>query len=95
MMGQLLKQATQLRKVLFDMEVELGISRLSGPEKAVLFAIQEITAAGQGAAMNQIIAHPFVGEISAPTVFRAIASLKEAGLVAKEPGHKGLYTPTV
>lgn len=94
-MGQLLKRAAQLRKILFDMEVELGIASLSGPEKAVLFAIQEIASGGPGAAMNQIIAHPFVSGVSAPTVFRAIASLKEAGLIAKEAGHKGLYTPRV
>ena len=94
-MGQLLKQATQLRKILFDMEVELGIASLSGPEKAVLFAVQEISANASGAAMSQILAHPFVAEISAPTVFRAISSLKNAGLIAKETGHKGLYSPKV
>lgn len=92
-MTTLLKQAAQLRKILHDMEVELGIVQLSAPEKSVLFAIEEISARSAGAEMNQIVDHPFVGEISRPTIFRAVAGLKSAGLIIKERGRRGVYQP--
>lgn len=73
------------------MEIELGIEELSAPEKSVLFATKEITSQLAGAEMGQILSHPFLSGFSRPTIFRAVANLKAAGLLQKEDGRRGRY----
>lgn len=87
----LLKQAAQLKKILHDMEIELGIEELSTPEKSALFATKEIASRLSGAEMGQILSHPFLTGFSRPTIFRAVSSLKAAGLLVKEDGRRGRY----
>lgn len=77
------------------MEDELGIKELSAPEKSVLFAAMEIESRYSGAEMGQILDHPFVENLSRPTVFRAVASLKSAGHLSKEDGRRGRYFTAV
>jgi len=61
-----------LKKLMFAMEQDLGISELSESEKSVFSCIVQATEAGGSITTKAIEQHLLTSNLSRPTLFRAI-----------------------
>jgi hypothetical protein len=87
------RSIAKLRKLIAEMEVELGLEDLSPVERDLLYAfICESPGAGSVVTTNDIRKNPIVRDMSDPTLYRYIASLVEKGVLALAPGRsRGAY----
>lgn len=88
-----LKPVSKLRKLLAEIEVELGLSVLSASERDLLYAlVLESTNAGSVVTTNALRDNPIVRDMSDPTMYRYIIKLIEKGIVTLAPGRqRGAY----
>ncbi len=84
---------SELRSLLFRMEVEVGLSELSDAERNMLYAIMAANPSADGFIRNEAIrSSPLARHLSDPTFQRALRSLVEKGYVKHAPGYRrGAY----
>jgi DNA-binding MarR family transcriptional regulator len=81
----LLAQLSNLRKVVHDMEVDLGLASLERKERDILLAFYATGKPhpehGMIARTEAVRQHPTLSDISQPTFHRALRRLVERGLI--------------
>ena len=80
-----------LKKVVQQLEKDLGLGSMSSHEKAVLLAISDLQQLDGVAKTKAILAHELTTSISRPSIFRALNKLEEIGKLKKAGGSNGLY----
>ena len=79
--------------MLDDMEQDVGLASLSGVEKNVYLAAQDMKSSNGLVETKQILDHRFTQKMSRPTFFRALKSIEAKGLLSHSDGKKvGLFT---
>ena len=92
-MSDAIKQLSRLAKLIFEMEIDLGLSDLSQPEKLVLMAAHEQSDADGQFQTHQLLSHPLSAKISRHTFFRALKQLEQKELLLRNLEKKrGLYS---
>ena len=66
-----MKQLSRLAKLILEIEIDLGLSDLSQPEKLVLMAAHEHSDADGQFQTHQLLSHPLRAKMARPTCFRA------------------------
>ncbi|MBK5945965.1 hypothetical protein CCR83_05735 [Rhodobacter veldkampii DSM 11550] len=89
----LLSSMSQLRALLFGVEVEAGLQKLSAPERDVLYAAMSAHLSRDGfVRSDEIRGNALAEHLTDPTFQRALRSLVEKGYLRKAPGYKrGAY----
>ena len=81
-----------LKQMLDDMEQDVGLASLSGVEKKVYFAAQDMKSSNGLVETKQILDHRFTQKMSRPTFFRALKSIETKGWLSHTDGKKvGLF----
>ena len=80
-----------LKKVVQQLEKDLGLGSMSSHEKAVLLAISDLQQLDGVAKTKAILAHELTTSISRPSIFRALNKLEKIGKLKKAGGSNGLY----
>lgn len=79
----------ELRSMLREMERDVGLHDLSGPEMDVLLAAHDVTKkCGDVITSEQIWHHELAAELAQATYHRALKSLQAMGFLAKARGYK-------
>lgn len=79
----------ELRSMLREMEKDMGLRNLSGPEMDVLLAAHDVTQkSGDVVTSEQIRQHELVAEIAQATYHRALKSLQSMGFLVKANGSR-------
>lgn len=79
----------ELRSMLREMEKDMGLRDLSGPEMDVLLAAHDVTQkSGDVVTSEQIRQHELVAEIAQATYHRALKSLQAMGFLVKANGSR-------
>ena len=74
----------QLNLLVRSVEVDLGITEVSSSEKAILSAVSLLLKANSPeVSVQQLLEHELVADIPKPTVYRALRSLVDTGLLEK------------
>lgn len=82
----------RLRDLLWQMEVEVGLERLSQPQRDVYYAACLIADTEKTLHSEQLRNHQMVEPIARPTFYRALKDLVEEGyLVPATEGRNGRY----
>jgi hypothetical protein len=82
----------RLRDLLWHMEVEVGLERLSQPQRDVYYAACLVADAEKLLHSEQIRHHPMVEAMARPTFYRALRDLVLEGyLVAASESKNGRY----
>ena len=68
-----------LKKVVQQLEKDLGLGSMSSHEEAVLLAISDLQQLDGVAKTKAILAHELTTSISRPSIFRALNKLEEHG----------------
>jgi hypothetical protein len=86
------KKIILLKQMLDDMEQDVGLTSLSGVEKNVYLAAQDMKSNNGLVETKQILDHRFTQKMSRPTFFRALKSIESKGLLAHSNRKKvGLF----
>ena len=80
-----------LKKVVQQLEKDLGLGSMSSHEKAVLLAISDLQQLDGVAKTKAILAHELTTSISRPSIFRALNKLEEHGKLKRVEGSHGSY----
>jgi Mn-dependent DtxR family transcriptional regulator len=80
-----------LKKVVRQLEKDLGLGSMSSHEKAVLLAISDLQQLDGVAKTKVIMAHDLTASISRPSIFRALNKLEEHGKLKRVEGSHGSY----
>ena len=81
-----------LKQMVDDMEQNVGLASLSGVEKNVYLAAQDMKSNNGLVETKQILDHRFTQKMSRTTIFRALKSIETKGLVTHSNGKKvGLF----
>jgi hypothetical protein len=81
-----------LRDLLWQMEVEVGLEKLSQPQRDVYYAACLVADEEKLLHSEQVKGHPMVANLSRPTFYRALKDLVEQGfLVAASESKNGRY----
>ena len=81
-----------LRKVLLQMEQDLGLKELAPSETDVLYAAHDSADQNDLVTTRQIQSHKLAQEMPRASFFRALSALEEAGeLKRPEQGGRGLF----
>ena len=81
----------QIRGLMFDLETEAGLTEISGLEREVLLACADLINTRELARTKDILSHRFLTSFSRPSVFRALKSLVNQGLLSHGNGLRGSY----
>ena len=82
----------RLRDLLWQMEVEVGLERLSPPQRDVYYAACLVADADKVLHSEQVRHHPMVEAMARPTFYRALKDLVQEGyLVAASESKNGRY----
>jgi hypothetical protein len=82
----------RLRDLLWQMEVEVGLERLSQPQRDVYYAACLVADADKVLHSEQVRHHPMVETMARPTFYRALKDLVQEGyLVAATESKNGRY----
>ena len=73
----------KVRLLLHDMEKQLGLTRLTSVERDVLYVIESLAEKQPNVASHEILSHELTGNISRPTVYRALNRLLEESFIVK------------
>ena len=65
----------QIRSLMFDIEKEADLGRVSGLEREVLLACADLSQNEAYAKTHEILGHRFLNEVSRPSIFRALKPL--------------------
>ena len=77
-----------LKQMLDDMEQDVGLASLSGVEKNVYLAAQDMKSNNGLVETKQILDHRFTEKMSRPTFFRALKSIERKGWLSHSDGKK-------
>ena len=92
MKSNFVKKIILLKQMLDDMEKDVGLASLSGIEKNVYLAAQDMKSSNGLVKTKQILDHRFTQKMSRPTLFRALKSIETKGLLSHSDGKKvGLF----
>ena len=80
-----------LKKVVQQLEKDLGLGSMSSHEKAVLLAISDLQQLDGVAQTKAILAHELTTSISRPSIFRALKKLEEHGKLKRADCSNGSY----
>ena len=80
-----------LKKVVKELENDLGFGSMSSHEKAVLLAISDLQQLDGVAKTKVILDHELTTSISRPSIFRALKKLEEHGKLKRSGGSNGSY----
>ena len=80
-----------LKKVVKELENDLGFVSMSSHEKAVLLAISDLQQLDGVAKTKVILDHELTTSISRPSIFRALKKLEEHGKLKRSGGSNGSY----
>ena len=90
-----LEQYAALKSMLHSMEQDLGLTKLSSGEKAILSAmssLQGVLETGEYVSSRNLKSHPLCASLPNPTFFRGLAGLlAKQYLVLPEGRSKGVY----
>jgi tmRNA-binding protein len=93
MKSNFIKKIILLKQMLDDMEQDVGLTSLSGVEKNVYLAAQDMKSNNGLVETKQILDHRFTQKMSRPTFFRALKSIESKGLLSHSDGKKvGLFS---
>jgi len=81
MKSNFVKKIILLKQMLDDMEQDVGLTSLSGVEKNVYLAAQDMKSNNGLVETKQILDHRFTQKMSRPTFFRALKSIESKGLL--------------
>ena len=79
--SRLIEKVILLKRMLEDMEQDIGLSSLTNVEKAVYLAAQDVKSSDGLAGTKLIIEHPFTQKMSRPTFFRALKAIETKGFI--------------
>ena len=92
MKSNFVKKIILLKQMLDDMEKDIGLASLSGVEKNVYFAAQDMKSSDGLVRTKNILEHKFIQNMSRPTFFRALKSIEAMGLLSHSDEKKvGLF----
>jgi tmRNA-binding protein len=92
MKSNFVKKIILLKQMLDDMEQDVGLASLSGVEKNVYLAAQDMKSSIGLVETKQILDHRFTQKMSRPTFFRALKSIEAKGWLSHSDGKKvGLF----
>ena len=80
-----------LKKVVQQLEKDLGLGSMSSHEKAALLAISDLQQLDGVAKTKVILDHELTTSISRPSIFRALKKLEEHGKLKRSGGSNGSY----
>ena len=80
-----------LKKVVQQLEKDLGLGSMSSHEKAVLLAISDLQQLDGVAKTKAILDHELTTSISRPSIFRALKKLEEHGKLKRSGSSNGSY----
>ena len=81
-----------LRKVVCDMENDLGLGGLSALEKSVLLSIAELSSLSIIVKPKDIAGHRFTESFSKPSIYRALKELEVSKKILKNPMDGNSYS---
>lgn len=81
----------RLHEALFDLEAEAGLQALSEYERRVLLALVGASGETGETTTKRLMSHRLLGDISRPSLFRALSKLLDRGLIEQPEGKKGSY----
>ena len=84
-MSDTMKRLSRLAKLIFEIEIDLGLSDLSQPEKLVLMAAHGQSDADGQLQTHQLLSHPLSAKMARPTFFRALKQLEQKELLLRNP----------
>jgi Fe2+ or Zn2+ uptake regulation protein len=80
-----------LKKVVKELENDLGFVSMSSHEKAVLLAITDLQQLDGVAKTKAILTHDLTASVSRPSIFRALNKLEKLGKLKRVEGSNGSY----
>ena len=80
-----------LKKVVKELEKDLGLGSMSSHEKAVLLAITDLQQLDGVAKTKAILTHDLTASVSRPSIFRALNKLEKLGKLKRVEGSNGSY----
>ena len=80
-----------LKKVVKELENDLGFGSVSSHEKAVLLAITDLQQLDGVAKTKAILTHDLTASVSRPSIFRALNKLETLGKLKRVEGSNGSY----
>ena len=83
-----------LKKIVSEMERELGLEALGTHEKSILLAVSDLENTKGKARTKDILSHKLTAGISRPSVFRALNKLEGLGNIKRGEYTKGEYQLT-
>ena len=81
MKSKLIEKVILLKRMLEDMEQDIGLSSLTNVEKAVYLAAQDVKSPNSLVETKLIIEHAFTQKMSRPTFFRALKAIESKGFI--------------
>mgnify|MGYP003340294630 CR=1 FL=1 len=78
-----------LKKVVQELEKELGLGSMTSHEKAVLLAISELQQLDGVAKTKAILTHELTASVSRPSIFSALNKLEKLGKLKRLEGSNG------
>lgn len=81
MKSKLIEKVILLKRMLEDMEQDIGLSSLTNVEKAVYLAAQDVKSPNSLVETKLIIEHAFTQKMSRPTFFRALKAIETKGFI--------------
>jgi len=80
-----------LKKVVKELENDLGLGSMTSHEKAVLLAISDLQQLDGVAKTKAIMTHELTASVSRPSIFRALNKLEKLGKLKRVEGSNGSY----
>ena len=80
-----------LKKVVKELESDLGFGSMSSHEKAVLLAVTDLQQLDGVAKTKAILTHDLTASVSRPSIFRALNKLEKLGKLKRVEGSNGSY----
>jgi|TARA_B110000971_G_scaffold44761_1_gene44528 hypothetical protein len=92
MKSKLIEKVILLKRMLEDMEQDIGLSSLTNVEKSVYLAAQDVKSPDGLVGTKLILSHPFTQKMSRPTFFRALKAIETKGFIKHSDAKKvGLF----
>ena len=80
-----------LRALLSDMETDLGLHELTGPQRDILYAASLLSSGSGGVTTQALHKHSLVRGMTRSTFFRSLKSLSDSGYLVAKAGRAGFY----
>lgn len=80
-----------LKKVVKELEKDLGLGLMTSHEKAVLLAISDLQQLDGVAKTKAIMTHELTASVSRPSIFRALNKLEKLGKLKRVEGSNDSY----